>query len=176
MCHPGPRGRLYTAGPDRSRRDSAPEVGSSCALACADCCFTAFTRRRRPATQPPHHHSICSRPQASGLNPDSARFVLAPILCASALVAQPVGPNEGTVFLIASAVCYALLMKTAIGLGPGILLALSACAAAALGSLKLLLIDFRQSTPATLAISLICYGGLLLLLAKMRFNTETKSR
>jgi hypothetical protein len=67
-------------------------------------------------------------------------------------------------------------MKTAIGLGPGILLALSACAAAALGSLKLLLIDFRQSTPATLAISLICYGGLLLLLAKMRFNTETKSR
>ena len=42
-----------------------------------------------------------------------------------------------------------------------------AYAAIALGSVKLLVVDFRQSHPAALAVSLLCYGGLLLLMPRL---------
>jgi len=42
-----------------------------------------------------------------------------------------------------------------------------AYAAIALGSVKLLGVDFRQSHPAALAVSLLCYGGLLLLMPRL---------
>ena len=40
--------------------------------------------------------------------------------------------------------------------------------AVALGALKLALQDFRQSGPAALAVSLVCYGGLLIVLPRFR--------
>lgn len=52
----------------------------------------------------------------------------------------------------------------------------AAYAAIVLGSLKLLLIDFRQSHPAGLAVSLLCYGGLLLILPRFNVSvTETRT-
>jgi len=47
-----------------------------------------------------------------------------------------------------------------------------AYAAVALGSLKLLLVDFRQSHPAALAVSLLCYGGLLLLIPRLSARSQ----
>ena len=44
-------------------------------------------------------------------------------------------------------------------------------AAIALGTVKLLLEDFRQSHPAALALSLLCYGALLILVPKLATKT-----
>lgn len=42
--------------------------------------------------------------------------------------------------------------------------------AIALGTLKLLLEDFRQSNPVALAVSLVCYGALLIVVPKLRWR------
>jgi hypothetical protein len=46
--------------------------------------------------------------------------------------------------------------------------------AIALGTVKLLLEDFRQSHPAALAISLVCYGAMLIVVPKLAGKSSTK--
>ena len=42
--------------------------------------------------------------------------------------------------------------------------------AIALGTLKLILEDFRQSNPVALAVSLVCYGALLIVVPKLKME------
>jgi hypothetical protein len=45
-----------------------------------------------------------------------------------------------------------------------------------MGSVKLLLEDFRHSSPAALAISLVCYGAVLIVAPRLARNTNSHAK
>jgi hypothetical protein len=50
------------------------------------------------------------------------------------------------------------------------------CRSIALGTVKLVMEDFRQSHPAALAVSLVCYGAVLILVPKLSSTSSSNPR